>query len=175
MPILNLNGTTRKHAAPIKGTIDQAGIAAHQHGVTVKVGTSYQSPFTASARSVFPTGRTIATTPYLPPLKSEAPGDVVHLSSFVRVQPHEKGSHFATTQPVHHLVNRAGGPSIKHDTAKSPNASMRPQPRPTRHPFVTSENQSHLSFLRSGGTLRPHSNLDSSTSRWHVVKKGVVA
>lgn len=185
MPILNLNGTNRKHGIAngrtIPGAIFGAGLAARQHPVIGFHGRTYNSPFTSSAKSVFPTGRTTATQPALPATKVESPGKVVPIADFVRVHPWEKGSHFADIAPVRAIIGRVGGPSKHADTPANPNASnVKRQSRPVRTGSLKPvEKQSHLSFLRSGGTLGGHADPSAGTSdtvsRWHTVKKGVVA
>jgi hypothetical protein len=185
MPILNLNGTNRKHGIAtghtIKGSIFGPGLASRQHAVIGFHGKTYNSPFTSSSKSVFPTGQTVSTQPHVAATKVESPGDVVPVKDFVKVHPWEKGSHFSTTKPVRAIVERTGGPSPQADTPANPNApAPLRQPRPKRPisqpPVVKSTN---LSFLRSGGTLGghvdPQAGVSSDVSRWLTVKKGVVA
>lgn len=176
MPILNTNGVSRKDAKPIAGTIFGAGIAASQHPVLGIIGTSYSSPFTKSAKSVFPVGSTVSTQPHLAPLKVESPGQVVHLKKFVKVHPNEKGTFFATNQPPRPIVGRVGGPSKHSNTAANPN-----QPKHVARPFRMGSQTpvvktTNMSFLRSGGTLGAHAEKNagtsSNTSRWSTTKTG---
>jgi len=176
MGILNLNGIERKNAKPIKGHIFTPQLAALQHPTVGFFGKTYNSPFTQSNKPVFPVGTNVATQPQLPPLKVESPGTVVPLDDFVKVHPNEKGSTFATNRSARPVDFRNGGPSKTADTPANPNApKLKRQPRPQRAGSQTPvEKQSHLSFIRSGGTLSAHSNKDSFTSRWAVSKKGAV-
>lgn len=180
MPIINLNGTTRKHGIAngrtIAGQIHQPSIAAAQHGTTVVYGKSYSSPFTTSSASLFNASNNNSTQPHLSALKVESPGKVVPVSVVVKIHPNEKGTFFSTTKGPKPVYGRTGGPSPHHDTASSPNTStLKATPRPVRRPQLTSpEKKTHLSFLRSGGTLGGHQNTSSNTSRWHTIKKGVV-
>lgn len=182
MSILNLNGTERKHGIAtgqtIKGRILAPGLASRQHGTVGFVGRTYNAQFTASGKTVNNTGRTTATQPYLPALKVESPGQVVPLHEFIKVHPHEKGSHFVTNLTPKAIVRRAGGPSKHADTAANPNTPNR-VPRPKRTgTLLQVEKQSHLSFLRSGGTMGGHSDPQAGTSsgvsRWATIKKGAV-
>lgn len=181
MPIQNLNGTYRKHAKPITGVLFSDGLAAHQHGVVTVAGRTYNSPFTSSDKSVFPTGRTVSTQAAIAPTKVESPGAVVPLHDFVKVHPWEKGATFSTNKPARPIVGRVGGPSKYANTPANPNApKLRAQPRPPRMgsqtPVVKTTN---LSFLRSGGTLGGHADPQAGTSshvsKWAVTKNGVVA
>lgn len=184
MPILNLNGTERKHGIStgkkIKGTIFGAGLASHQHSTTISNGKTYNSPFTGSSVNIFPKGQTVSTQPKVQATKMESPGVVVPVKSFVKVHPWEKGSFFSTNRSVHAVVARAGGPSKDNDVPSNPNArASTMQPRPARKPAKgKNETITALSFLRSGGTLGGHADpqagTSSDSSRWRVTKKGAV-
>lgn len=180
MPILNLNGTTRKPAAVIQGQIFTPGLASTQHGTVAVYGRSYNAPFTTSGKPLFNATDNNSTQPHLPSLKVEAPGDVVKLKTFVKVHPWEKGATFSTTKPARPIVQRVGGPSNTADTPSNPNAPrLKMQPRPLRAGSQTpTEKTTNLSFLRSGGTIGVHADpqagTSSDTSRWSVAKKGAV-
>jgi hypothetical protein len=179
MPVLNLNGTARKHGiangATIQGEIFQPGLAHAQHGTTRVSGTSYNSPFTKSSGSVFGPNQNNSTQPALPAVKVESPGKVVPVNDVVKVHPNEKGSFFSTNTAARPVNFRSGGPSSSANTAANPNnPAIHRKPRPVRKPpMLAPEKETHLSYLRSGGTLGPHANSSSTTSRWHTVSKGV--
>jgi hypothetical protein len=174
MPIVNLNGVSRKNARPIEGDVFGQGLASQQHGTTVATGRTYNSPFTHSSRDLFPKGRSVAQMPALPALQQERAGEVVKTSDFVKVQPHEKGTFFSTKARVGHVQRRAGGPDIQHDTAHSPNQFKHTQARPVRKPLSEPGRDIHPSFMRGGGTLSANANHDKWQSRWSQTKKGVV-
>jgi hypothetical protein len=184
MPILNLNGTTRKHGIAtgktIKGTIFGAGLAKAQHDTTLAVGKSYNSPFTHSSANLFPKGQTVSTQPHVQALKHEQPGSITSVQDFVKIHPWEKGKTWSTTPPVQSIVQRTGGPSKDADVPSNPNARyQQKQPRPALRPVKgKNETLTNLSFVRSGGTIGGHADpqagTSSDTSRWHTTKKGAV-
>lgn len=180
MPILNLNGITRKPARQISGNIFRANLAARQHPTLRVTGKTYNSPFTTSSANLFPKGQTVSTQPHVAALKVEAPGKVVRLHKFVKIHPNEKGSTFSTTLPKRPIAHPVGGPSKRADTPANPNApKLRQQPRPVRRaPLLKPEVATNLSFLRSGGTIGGHvdpaAGTSSGVSRWATVKKGAV-
>jgi hypothetical protein len=184
MPILNLNGTERKHGIAtgktISGAIFTPGLAAIQHPVIGFRGRTYSSPFTASDKPLFNNTRTVSTQPALPPLKNQGSGKVVMTHDFVKIHPNEKGKTFSTTARVRPVAFRAGGPSKHTDTPANPNAPrLRFMSRP-QHVMgeLAPEKKTNLSFLRSGGTIGghvdPQAGTSSGTSRWRVADKGVV-
>lgn len=175
--IVNPNGTNRKNAVPVRGTVLGAGLAGLQHSSThVAIGKTYQSPFTESSANLFSAANNNSTQAVLPALQVESPGKVVATKDFVKVHPTAKGTFFTPTAPASRPVAfRAGGPSKTANTPSNPNR-VTPVARPVRAPQTeTSSIPPMLSFLRSGGTLTGHPNNDSFQSRWSVTKKGVVA
>lgn len=175
--IVNPNGTNRKNAVPVRGTVLSSGLAGLQHGLThVATGKTYQSPFTESSANLFSAANNNSTQAVLPALQVESPGQVVATKDFVKVHPTAKGTFFTPTAPATRPVAfRAGGPSAQANTPTNPNR-LTPVARPARAPQTeTAKMPSTLSFLRSGGTLSAHANMDSFQSRWSVTKKGVVA
>jgi hypothetical protein len=174
MGILNLNGVERKNHPYIRGDVFGAGLAVHQHPTIGVTGKSYSSPLTESSVNIFPAGRSVATLAHVPALIVESPGKVVQHKEFVRIGPHEKGSHFATTNTARPTFKRTGGPSKTNDVPSNPNAPStnkmkRPQRSIANH---APEKSTNLSFLRSGGTLGSHPNSTSTVSRWAVTKTG---
>jgi hypothetical protein len=173
MGIQNLNGTARKNARRITGSI-HSNVAGEQHGTVSFSGTTYNSPFTSSGKPLFTPTNDNGQQVQLAPLKVEAPGDVVGLHEFVKVHPQSKTTLNNSTRVIP-VVTRAGGPSKHHDTPSSPN-KQHPQPRkPRSFSKMPVEKTSNLSFLRSGGTLSSHAGKDQYASRWSKVKKGVVS
>jgi len=184
MPIQTGNGAKPKPSRLVQSRNDvlHNGIAAAQHPITVVDGTSYNSPFTASAKPLWNATNDNAQQVQLAPLKVESAGDVVPAMDFVKVHPWEKGTHFATTKNQHHIVKRAGGPDRKSDTPFHPDhPSVKSKPRPRLKPSSNEIAKATInnSFLRSGGTLGGHPDPQAGTSfnasRWAVTKKGVVA
>lgn len=173
---MNPNGTNRKNARPIQGMVLGPGLASVQHGTQVAIGKTYQSPFTSSSANLFNASNNNSTQVKLPALQVEQPGKVVATADFVKVHPTAKGTFFTPTAPATRPVAfRAGGPSAQANTPTNPNR-LTPVARPKRTPQAdTAKMPPTLSFLRSGGTLSAHANMDSYQSRWSVTKKGVVA
>lgn len=176
MPILNLNGTSRKTGrtpAQYGGDIHQAGMAAKQHPTVRVAGVSYNSPFTPSSKSVFPGGATIATQPQVAPLKAGAGGAITSVADFTRTPPNSS-TFFNTNVGPRPVVNRAGGPSRTANTPSNPNAVARvrppaPKPRPVK---VAAEHANAQSFFTQGGTIGSHANSSSNQDRWSTTKKG---
>jgi hypothetical protein len=178
MPILNINGVTRKPGigdSVIKGSIFNPGIAAKQHGTTTVAGTSYNSPFTPSNKPIFGASHNNSTQPALVATKVSEPGQVVPVNSFQKVQPQQRGSFFATNTAARPVTGRVGGPSSKANTPASPNAPKLtrvapPKLVPNAHPART-----HVGGFfahAGGGTITSHANMSSTVDRWSVKKTG---
>lgn len=174
--IVNPNGTQRKPGVVPQGTIHGPDAASKQHGTVRVSGRSYNSPFTDSDVSVFPTGASIATQPQLPATKEQTPGITVNQTQFKKVYPTETPQFFQTSVRAHALVNRAGGPSTTANTPSNPNAIRHVKQTPP--PQGTSQTPvSHLSLdsfhdQNNGSTIGSHANSSSSKSRWDTVKTG---
>lgn len=184
MPILNLNGVSRKPTRLIPArNLNRNSFAAQQHSTLGFSGKTYNSPFTASAIPPLNNSHNSSTQSKIAATKVETPGVVVALHSFQKVHPNEttatvKQANTATSRPV---VSRVGGPSAHADTPANPNARKAPSPRTPPSPHKSSEKinpgQSNGksivlgSFLSSNKTLSSHSNQDIvSAGRWDVEK-----
>jgi hypothetical protein len=163
---------------PLRGTDPVSRIQSSQHARIIYEGYTFNSPFTYSSENLFPVGVSTATYAKLPRIQSEGAANPVPGEHFVKVQPHEKGSTFATNQVKRPIVYRSGGPAKTHDTAATPNhPSLKKSPPPKLRPVqLVARNNSLPSFLQTAGTLSGHATADTnhSTPRWNVTKKGVI-
>ena len=178
MPIINLNGLSRKNARYIHGDVFSHGPAADQHPSIGFMGRTYNSPFTESSKPPLATQFNVATQQQLPALQVQEAGQVVLTKNFIKVQPHEKGSPIVYDPTRHTIARSTGGPSQSHNTPTTPNSrkTIKVMPRPMRHP-VGSPEKYHVpagSFLMGAhSALTSHAPSDSmTTSRWNKVKKG---
>jgi hypothetical protein len=147
-----------------------------QHPTVGFVGKTYNSPFTENSTNLFPVGVSTATQPALPAIQSEGAATPVATAVFVKVQPHEKGTHFSTTKAPRPIVYRAGGPAKTHDTAATPNhPALKQSQKPATKPVTKVARRTFQpSFLQTGGTLSGHATASTnhSTPRWNVTKTG---
>lgn len=190
MPILNLNGVSRKPSRLVPArNLNRDALSAAQHPTLGFSGKTYNSPFTASAIPPLNDSHNSSTQTQLPALKVETPGKVVPLHSFVKVHPDEKTATVKQAFPAQGrpAYTRTGGPSKHADTPANPNIRKVPTQRPKRTPHKASEKlkAGHSSigqhavagsFLSTNAILGSHSNHDVvSVGRWDHIKKGVVA
>ena len=178
MPILNLNGTTRKHGRIATGAFGGQGPSTAQHVPTGVLGTGYNSQFTVSDVAPLGTSINTATQPQLPALKAGAGGTVMALHQFQKVHPSENIPSLTPTAPIRVVSPGYGSPSPSNDVPSNPNKKQRPPARLVPNPHVPTEKLPVTtgSFLHPvNQTLSAHANHDVNANRWNTVKKGAAS
>jgi hypothetical protein len=186
MSVMNLNGVSRKNAAPIKGQLNRNVFSAAQHATIGFPGKTYNSPFTDSAIPPLNDSHNNSTQPFIPALKSETSLKVVKLHKFNKVHPGLTTATVKQSAPASRPnVMRTGGPSQHADTPANPDARAKSASNTPKPKTIASHKDStllspgdsignstvHGSFLSSSRTLSSKSNHDTvSAGRWETVK-----
>jgi hypothetical protein len=173
------NNIPRKNAAPIRGQIWPKGTAGHPT-LNGWEGTSYESPFTASAIPPLLNHYNTATLPQVHAMQIATPGTVVPIHAFTRINPSETTVLHTSGKPEP-ANKRVGGPSPTSNTPFHPGVPP-PAPVHARRPTAKMANIHHNNLLRApsfnhpgnttSGTLSGHAHSDSNVARWSTVKRG---
>jgi hypothetical protein len=141
-------------------------------GYLSAVGLDYnnQTSKTGGATNPLGTQHNIGTQGYVKPLYTVGSvGVTSQMKNVTEVQPHEKGTFFASQKPLNTTkVRQSGGVSKTSDSAFHP--KLPPVNRPRRYPTPAGERTQAESF-GSTHTLSAKPEMDIGGSRWSRIKK----